>query len=368
MTPFRFFATVLGPDGGRRAFRARLGGEADDVLDTFSEPGARLRERRGAVAAGFRRASSAPTRATSSARPRRRATGVRVMTVHGAKGLEADVVFLADTGGLIVVPGQRDMLVADRRRPRRSGVPLAAPQGGSARQSQRDADAREDEKTEREYLRLLYVAMTRARDVLYVAGIKGVATARTEPAGIRWLRDALVPEGRRARSGERRARRAVFMAAAAAHRRSPRRPDDARGARRACERSRMAVQARAAVCRAPPQPLRPSQALAEPDSRTDLGAMPAGASPASQGEALDARPRRAPAAAAPAGAAAGSARGSGGCACSPRARATRARRAICARGGSGAGAIRRLPTSSGRTAAPRWRSSATSRRTGATTR
>ena len=35
VTPFRFFATVLGPDGGRRAFRARLGGEADDVLDTF---------------------------------------------------------------------------------------------------------------------------------------------------------------------------------------------------------------------------------------------------------------------------------------------------------------------------------------------
>jgi ATP-dependent helicase/nuclease subunit A len=35
VTPFRFFATILGPDGGRRAFRARLGGEADDVLDTF---------------------------------------------------------------------------------------------------------------------------------------------------------------------------------------------------------------------------------------------------------------------------------------------------------------------------------------------
>ena len=40
------------------------------------------------------------------------ASGVRVMTVHGAKGLEADVVFLADTGGAIVVPGQRDILVA----------------------------------------------------------------------------------------------------------------------------------------------------------------------------------------------------------------------------------------------------------------
>ena len=55
VTPFRFFATILGPDGGRRAFRARLGGEADDVLDALAEPGARLRGDRAALAAGLSR-------------------------------------------------------------------------------------------------------------------------------------------------------------------------------------------------------------------------------------------------------------------------------------------------------------------------
>jgi ATP-dependent helicase/nuclease subunit A len=42
VTPFRFLATVLGPDGGRRAFRERLGGEADDRAGCAAYPGAEL--------------------------------------------------------------------------------------------------------------------------------------------------------------------------------------------------------------------------------------------------------------------------------------------------------------------------------------
>ena len=34
-TPFAFYARVLGPEGGRRQFLARLGQEADDALDEF---------------------------------------------------------------------------------------------------------------------------------------------------------------------------------------------------------------------------------------------------------------------------------------------------------------------------------------------
>ena len=92
---------------------------------------------------------------------------VRVMTVHGAKGLEAPIVILADTmtppagpkpprllnlsGGSLVWAGRK----ADD---------VAAVQ--SARQeAQREA--------EDEYRRLLYVAMTRAADRLIVCGAEG---------------------------------------------------------------------------------------------------------------------------------------------------------------------------------------------------
>ena len=106
------------------------------------------------------------------------------MTVHGAKGLEADVVFLVDTGGLIVVPNQRETLVAiGKERDDPAFIWRRRKEEAPAVQSAADAVA--DEETAAEYLRLLYVAMTRARDVLYVAGIQR-ASARRRIAGTRW--------------------------------------------------------------------------------------------------------------------------------------------------------------------------------------
>ena len=170
ITPFRFFATLLGPEGGRQRFRARLGGEADDVLDTFLSQALAYEQTEPPSLQGFvrfiRANESDIKRETDEA-----ATGVRVMTVHGAKGLEADVVFLADTGGAAVVPQLRKTLVdigKDRDDPAFMWRRVAVEAPGL----QRDADAREDRETESEYLRLLYVAMTRARDVLYVAGVR----------------------------------------------------------------------------------------------------------------------------------------------------------------------------------------------------
>jgi ATP-dependent helicase/nuclease subunit A len=99
---------------------------------------------------------------------------VRVMTVHGAKGLEAPIVILADT---ITPP-------AGPRPPRLLKLadgPLiwvsrkaddVAPVAAARQQALRDA--------EDEYRRLLYVAMTRAADRLIVCGAEGV---RGRPAG-----------------------------------------------------------------------------------------------------------------------------------------------------------------------------------------
>ena len=95
-TPFAFFAHVLGPLQGRAKILARLGPEANDALDEFLNLALDYETRQTPSLQGFvawlRAAQSEVRRDMEMARDE-----VRVMTVHGAKGLEANTVFLADT-------------------------------------------------------------------------------------------------------------------------------------------------------------------------------------------------------------------------------------------------------------------------------
>jgi ATP-dependent helicase/nuclease subunit A len=258
MTPFRFFATLLGPQGGRRAFRERLGGEAEDVLDAFLSQALAYEAVEPPTLQGFL-AFQRASRSDIKREVEEGAAGVRVMTVHGAKGLEADVVFLVDTGGQIVVPGHRRILVpvGDEAMPAflwRRSAPDIAP-------LQRQSDAVADAATRQEYLRLLYVGMTRARDVLYVCGIRGERT----PADCWYsvVEKALVPPDaeRDADTGE--LVRPVEWP-------QPGRP--ALAAKERAEVPRPAGEARPEWLARPapsppaaPRPLRPSRALGEPD-------------------------------------------------------------------------------------------------------
>ncbi len=91
------------------------------------------------------------------------ANEVRIMTVHGAKGLEAPIVFLPDTTS---VKTNKDTLFFDED----SGVPLYAPLAKYRADVFAKALDKARRKDAEESLRLLYVAMTRARDWLIVAG------------------------------------------------------------------------------------------------------------------------------------------------------------------------------------------------------
>ncbi len=166
LSPFAFFAQILGPHRGRRKFLARLGLEANDALDEFLNLALDYETRETPSLQGFlawlRAAQSEIKRDMELARDE-----VRVMTVHGAKGLEAEMVILADT----VTP------------PAGSHPPkLLALSGGGlvwATRKQDDTEAmaaaREvAQKAARdEYRRLLYVAMTRAKERLVICGAKG---------------------------------------------------------------------------------------------------------------------------------------------------------------------------------------------------
>lgn len=170
-TPFAFYAWLLGGDGGRARILRRLGHEANDALDEFLELALNYERKAPASLQGFmawlRTADLEVKRDMEISRDE-----VRVMTVHGAKGLEASVVFLVDTTTspsdtqrlkLINLPqGNAD--------PHAPGVVVWA--GRKAEDPPAVIAARKAmiDDTEDEYRRLLYVAMTRAADRLIVGG------------------------------------------------------------------------------------------------------------------------------------------------------------------------------------------------------
>jgi len=197
-SPFAFYAWLLGAEQGRAAMLARLGGEAADALDEFLELTLDYEQRETPSLQGFlawmRAAETEVKRDMDIARDE-----VRVMTVHGAKGLEAPIVVLADT----MTPP------AGAHPPRLLPVPLsrAAPDTpdllvwAGARNTDvlpvTLARQRTLAEAENEYRRLLYVAMTRAAERLVVCGAEGV---RGRPAGCWYdlvfdaLKDDLVAE------------------------------------------------------------------------------------------------------------------------------------------------------------------------------
>ena len=170
-TPFAFYAWLLGGDGGRKRILRRLGHEANDALDEFLELALGYERKAPASLQGFmawlRTADLEVKRDMEISRDE-----VRVMTVHGAKGLEAPVVFLVDTTSS-PSDTQRLRLVhlpSGNAVPQMSGVVVWA--GKKADDPATVAAARTAmlAETEDEYRRLLYVAMTRAADRLIVGG------------------------------------------------------------------------------------------------------------------------------------------------------------------------------------------------------
>jgi ATP-dependent helicase/nuclease subunit A len=170
-TPFAFYAWLLGGDGGRRRILRRLGHEANDALDEFLELALSYERKAPASLQGFvawlRAADLEVKRDMEISRDE-----VRVMTVHGAKGLESPVVFLVDTTSS-PSDTQRPKLIRLPQRPGTSPAPgVVVWAGRKADDSAAVAAGRAAmlEETEDEYRRLLYVAMTRAADRLIVGG------------------------------------------------------------------------------------------------------------------------------------------------------------------------------------------------------
>jgi ATP-dependent helicase/nuclease subunit A len=158
--PFELYARLLGEGGGRRRLRARLGPQAADPIEELLAQALAYERGHAPSLQGF--LAWLGMEASEVKRdPEQPRDEVRVMTVHGAKGLEAPVVILPDTH---YGPQARDRLVW------RDGLPLW--RGNKATRDAVTEAAVADARAaaEDEFRRLLYVALTRARDRLHVCG------------------------------------------------------------------------------------------------------------------------------------------------------------------------------------------------------
>ena len=178
--PFEFFMDLLDARGLRRAFHGQLGPAVDDPIDEFLNQALAYERLEAPSLRGFLYWIGGSTAEIKRELDQSR-DEVRLMTVHGAKGLESKIVILPDTTDL-PNPQHLDNLlpVGDPQtyvwRGKKDAEPAAL---GVAREA---AEADQN----REYRRLLYVALTRAEDWLIVCGaLNKKQSTPVEDGGIR---------------------------------------------------------------------------------------------------------------------------------------------------------------------------------------
>ena len=129
------------------------------------------------------------------------ADAVRLLTIHGAKGLEFKVVIVADAGRDIGGPRSGDEIVA--LSDGRFGFKMVHPTRGDRRPVFDYEDVRKAEEGQEraERLRLYYVAMTRAIDRLIVSGAIDTERKSDRQTPIGWVLDRLDAAGTVADAG-----------------------------------------------------------------------------------------------------------------------------------------------------------------------
>lgn len=174
---------LTGPWQGRRKLVARLGREANDPIDELLNAAFAYSASHTPSLAGFIQWFDA-----GDADVKREAGGedglVRVMTVHGSKGLQAPIVILADAvGNPEDNKGRAVDLVEESSGKVVPMLPFKTEERAGPIATAAEA-ARAAEKEE--HWRLLYVAMTRAEEALYIGGALGKKERDRGPAPDSW--------------------------------------------------------------------------------------------------------------------------------------------------------------------------------------
>ena len=168
-TPYAFLEAILsGPIGGRRKILTRLGEEARDPIEELLNAALQFEAAHTPSLQLFLdwfSSGNVDIKRDSS----KRENAVRVMTVHGAKGLQAPIVILADA---TADPKFRLKPDIELQAYNDHSVPLFRPKKEDMVDALRPGAEAQDKKEQQEHWRLLYVAMTRAEERLYICGAK----------------------------------------------------------------------------------------------------------------------------------------------------------------------------------------------------
>ena len=166
LAPYSFFCAVLRNNNNRQNMIAALGNQIIDPLEEFMT-----------ICLAYERTQSGTLKEflkwfiTGGAEVKRdmdATSGVRVVTIHGSKGLEAPVVFLIDT---VRTPDTDNIVHLPIEPDAEFGTPWVwlTPRTNKTAVIQSALDNQYRAQIA-EYYRLLYVAMTRAKDELYIYG------------------------------------------------------------------------------------------------------------------------------------------------------------------------------------------------------
>ncbi|MBN9562979.1 MAG: double-strand break repair helicase AddA [Alphaproteobacteria bacterium] len=175
-TPHTLLSEALGPLGGRARLYARLGPEAAEPVDELLSAALAYTRTHPPALQGFvqwLRQSGAEVKREAEAA----GGAVRIMTVHGAKGLQAPLVILPDTTAL---PPDDGPLLWETDPMTGVDVPLWAPRKEVACAATHRVREHVRARRMEEHNRLLYVALTRAEDRLVVCGWEPSKPARDD--------------------------------------------------------------------------------------------------------------------------------------------------------------------------------------------
>jgi len=200
VSPHALFAEALGACGGRARLLERLGSEAAEPIDELLNAAMRYSKLHPPSLQGFlqwlRRSGAEIKREAEAAGGQ-----VRILTVHGAKGLQAPLVILPDTTSM---PRDDDELLWADDPASGQPMPIWVPRAEFHSSSTRGLRDAARQRRREEYNRLLYVALTRAEDRLVVCGTKLNHGAPHEPCWYNLIARGFaclteVPEGEVAR-------------------------------------------------------------------------------------------------------------------------------------------------------------------------
>ena len=167
---FEFYSHILSKDQGRAKILARLGSEANDVLDAFMDYTISIQKTGLPGLQAFLETIKASDPEIKRELDQNREE-VRIMTVHAAKGLESAIVFLVDSGARIWNSQHEPKFIEIDQEGKKCF--LWQPLKELKTSFGDDYIGHLKEKAAEEYRRLLYVGMTRAEDRLIICGYRG---------------------------------------------------------------------------------------------------------------------------------------------------------------------------------------------------